>query len=99
NDLKGTLEPLEPDGKYILAKPEGEEIGFYQATTGKIAAGKAYLEVASDVKGFLFNVDDATGIANVEKAAENGPIFNLAGQRLSKVQKGINIVNGKKVLY
>ena len=25
-------------------------------------------------------------------------IFNLAGQRLSKMQKGINIVNGKKIL-
>jgi hypothetical protein len=99
NDLKGTLEPIEAAGKYILAKPEGEEIGFYQATTGNIAAGKAYLDVASDIKGFLFSEDGATGIANVEKAAENGPIYNLAGQRLSKVQKGINIVNGKKVLY
>ena len=99
NDLKGTLEPIEADGKYILAKPEGEEIGFYQATTGNIAAGKAYLDVASDIKGFLFSEDGATGIANVEKAAENGPIYNIAGQRLSKVQKGINIVNGKKVLY
>ena len=28
----------------------------------------------------------------------NGAIYNLAGQRLSKMQKGINIVNGKKVL-
>jgi len=99
NDLKGTLEPIEAAGKYILAKPEGEEIGFYQATTGNIAVGKAYLDVASDIKGFLFSEDGATGIANVEKAAENGPIYNLAGQRLSKVQKGINIVNGKKVLY
>ena len=25
-------------------------------------------------------------------------IFNLAGQRLGKMQKGINIVNGKKVI-
>ena len=28
-----------------------------------------------------------------------GEIYNLSGQRLSKVQKGINIINGKKVLY
>ena len=26
-------------------------------------------------------------------------IYNLAGQRVSKMQKGINIVNGKKVLF
>jgi hypothetical protein len=25
-------------------------------------------------------------------------IFNLAGQRIQKMQKGINIVNGKKVV-
>ena len=28
----------------------------------------------------------------------DGAIYNLAGQCLSKMQKGINIVNGKKVL-
>ena len=25
-------------------------------------------------------------------------IYNLAGQRLNKVQKGVNIINGKKTL-
>jgi hypothetical protein len=25
-------------------------------------------------------------------------IYNLAGQRMSKMQKGINVVNGKKIL-
>ena len=101
NVLKGTLEPIEAAGKYILAKPEGEVIGFYLAETGTIAAGKAYLEYdgSSDIKGFRFNFDDATGIANVEKNVEkNGLIYNVAGQRLNKMQKGINIVNGKKIL-
>ncbi len=99
NDLKGAAESIEAAGKYILAKPEGEPAGFYKATTGTIKAGKAYLEVASDVKAFIFGADDATGINAVEKANENGPIYNIAGQRLNKMQKGINIVNGKKVLF
>ena len=98
NDLQGTLEPIEAVGKYVLAQPQGEEIGFYEATSGTIKAGKAYLEVESGVKAFLFTGDDATGIANIEKNVENGLIYNVAGQRLSKMQKGINIVNGKKVL-
>ena len=103
NVLKGTLEPIEAAGKYVLAKPEGEEIAFYQAESGKIAAGKAYLELpaGTDVKAFyfLFPGEDPTGIANVEKVqVENGAIYNVAGQRLQKMQKGINIVNGKKVL-
>ena len=28
-----------------------------------------------------------------------GAVYNLAGQRLQKMQKGINIVNGKKILF
>ncbi|MBR1755197.1 MAG: chitobiase/beta-hexosaminidase C-terminal domain-containing protein [Bacteroidaceae bacterium] len=66
------------------------------------------------VKAFnvVFN-DNATGIGSIDRSAEgrfdtskNGQltednekvIFNLVGQRLQKLQKGVNIVNGKKVL-
>ena len=41
--------------------------------------------------------DDPTGIENVNVNV-NESIYNLAGQRLGKAQKGINIINGKKVL-
>jgi len=99
NDLKGTAEDIEAAGKYILAKPESEPVGFYQATTGVIKAGKAYLESASGVKAFYFTGDDATGIASpIGETEERTAIYNLAGQRIQKMQKGINIVNGKKIL-
>ena len=100
NDLKGTAEGIEADGNmYILAQPEGEEVAFYRATPGTtITRGKAYLEDASGVKAFLFDEDGATGIAEVETTVENGAIYNVAGQRLQKMQKGINIVGNKKVL-
>lgn len=42
-----------------------------------------------------------TGITNVNtKGAKSGRtmIYNIAGQRLSKPQRGINIINGKKVI-
>ena len=99
NVLKGTAEEIDATGKYILAKPQEEPVGFYLANGGKIAAGRAYLEVpeGTEIKAFFFTGDDATGIANVEKTVENGAIYNLAGQRISKMQKGINIVNGKKI--
>ncbi|MBQ6226840.1 MAG: hypothetical protein IJJ73_11135 [Bacteroidaceae bacterium] len=96
NDLKGTAEDIEAAGKYVLTQPEGKVIGFYLADQGTIKAGKAYLEGASGIKAFLFN-DEATGISNVN-VNENGAIYNLAGQRLNKMHKGINIINGKKVL-
>ena len=65
NDLKGTEAATEADGSmYILAQPEGEEVGFYLAT-GTIPAGKAYIQSASGVKAFYFDGDNATGINEV----------------------------------
>lgn len=73
---------------------------------GIIFAGKAYIDAddvpeLSSVKAFTFVfVDPATGITETRTATreEVEGIFNLAGQRLGKMQKGINIVNGKKLL-
>ena len=104
NALKGTDSATEADGTmYVLAKPEGKEVGFYLAKEGTtIAAGKAYYQPTSPqgVKAFYFSAGDATGIeetlSNSTLKGEN--IYNLAGQRVSKMQKGINIVNGKKIL-
>ena len=101
NDLKGTDADTEANGTmYILAKPEGEEVGFYKAE-GTIPAGKAYYQSSSNVKVFYFDfAGDATGIENLNNQNTlNTPIYNLAGQRVNKMQKGINIVNGKKVLF
>ena len=99
NVLKGAAEDVEAAGKYILAKPDGEPVGFYKATIGTIKAGKAYLESGSGVKVFYFVGDESTGIAGIlEGQKVQGAVYNLAGQRLSKMQKGINIVNGKKIL-
>ena len=66
-----------------------------------IAAGKGYLEfVGSPVKLFLFEGGDATGIEAIdnEQLTNDNKIYNLAGQRLQKIQRGMNIINGKKVL-
>lgn len=42
---------------------------------------------------------EATGINSVESNINNSnAIYNLAGQRLQKLQKGLNIVGGKKVV-
>ena len=104
NDLRGTLEAIDATGKYVLAQPEGEQVGFYQAHGGTIPAGKAYLEDASGVKAFFFGSPSGTTGINEELRSmteapnEGSAIYNLAGQRLQKMQRGINIVNGKKYL-
>ena len=98
---------------FVLSKHSGDNfLGFYTFTTSNpqgrlIEAGKAYLQIATDqvnigggIKGFsLVFDDDPTGI-NLTPTLSEGEeaIYNVAGQRLNKVQKGINIVNGKKVM-
>ena len=100
NDLKGAAADTEADGTmYILAKVE-DKVGFYKANEGTtIKAGKAYYQSGSDVKAFFFGGDDATGIETLSNSPLKGEnIYNVAGQKLTKMQKGINIVNGKKML-
>ena len=109
NDLKGSDGNVDGGANiYALAKltPEGETepvVGFYPTGNYKIPEGKAYLkDNSSSVKGFTFVFDDeATAI---EETLSNSPlkgenIYNVAGQRIQKMQKGINIVNGKKILF
>ena len=104
NDLLGTAVALTATGsEYVLANVGGVA-GLYQALTGTaIPAGKAYViyEGSSEVKGFAFNFNDgATAIQIIENGRQTAgsAIYNLAGQRLQKAQKGVNIVGGKKVL-
>ena len=42
-------------------------------------------------------ISDATRLNNNEQITKNKLIYNLQGQRLRSLQKGLNIVNGKKV--
>ena len=95
---------------YRLTMHGGSTLGFYWgAASGaafKLTANKAYLAVptGAPVKEFIslpgFE-DDVDAINSLTPALSEGEgaIYNLAGQRLQKMQKGINIVNGKKVLY
>ena len=89
---------------YILNKVN-DGVGFYKAGSyTTLGAHKAYIPAAvgGNVKGFTIDFDDdATGISLMEDGRsqmEDGVIYNVAGQRISKMQKGINIVNGKKIL-
>ena len=41
-------------------------------------------------------METATGIRGVEAAETDVPVYNMAGQRVSKHSKGIVIKNGKK---
>ena len=101
NNLKGTDADTAADGTMYILSKQGDVVGFYKAT-GTIAAGKAYFQNTSGVKAFYFDgEDDATSIneeLRMKNEESSDSIYNLAGPRINKAQKGINIVNGKKVL-
>ncbi len=70
-------------------------------STASIKGFRAYFDVptASEVKALSFDGEDATAIQTIDgQHASDDAIYNVAGQRIQKMQKGINIINGKKVL-
>ena len=101
--VAAATEDIVADGtQFILAKAS-DGIGFYRATEGTIiAAGKGYLSIGGGAaKAFYpFEGDGTTGISQLASSLSHnrGEIYNLAGQRLSKMQKGIFIQNGKKLM-
>ena len=107
NLLKGTNVPANVEEKaYVLAMPEGENVGFYAAklTNNKFLnnANKAYLPasaVPAAARFISFDFGTETAIENIEGAeAENAVVYDLSGRRVQKAQKGVFIVNGKVVI-
>ncbi|MGN1260468.1 MAG: chitobiase/beta-hexosaminidase C-terminal domain-containing protein, partial [Alloprevotella sp.] len=84
-------------------------VGFYWMVADGAAftngAHKAYLKIEKSefastqpVRGFAFK-GTTTGVESVE-SSNNAPqaIYDLTGRRVSKAEKGIYIINGKKVI-
>ena len=89
-----------PMGSFIISNNV-----FYNVdsdVTLKAFRGYITVDSGSGVKALTFDFDDdATGISLMEDGRsqmEDGAIYNVAGQRINKMQRGINIVNGKKIL-
>lgn len=80
---------------YVFAtKSQGS--AFYKYS-GTVPAGKAYLEATAGARLDL-DLEDETGIDSIE-LEQSDAIFNLQGNKLEKAEKGISIVNGKKVMF
>lgn len=81
-------------------------LGFYWGAENggvfTVKAGTAYLAVpavpnTASVKGFLLD-GTPTAIEGVEAENKTDVIYNLSGQRVQKAQRGLYIVNGKKLM-
>jgi len=99
--LTGVYTPTEvATGNYVLLrKKDTGHIGFYlvNETLPTIKANTCYLTVpASDATMYSFSRDkDATSINHNPSADDNLPIYDLAGRRVEKIDKGIYIINNK----
>ncbi len=88
---------------YLLSIKDGED-GFFLAEDGStLEAGKAYLRIpsgeATSTQKLRIRFDDnPDAVAPPFAEKEEGIIYNLVGQRLNNLQKGINIRDGKKVI-
>ena len=112
NLLLGSVENTYVEGNaYVLGMIEGK-VGLYKAILNTNAEGgagtthflnnanKAYLPMTNNAgaQALRFNFGETTGIEGViENTNANAVIFDLSGRRVAKMQKGIYIVNGKKV--
>lgn len=78
--------------------------GFVRVANGvTVPDGKGYLQLTGNTAAapvfYSINIGGGTtgiGQVEVEKATENGAIYNLAGQRVATSYKGVVIKNGKK---
>lgn len=100
--LVGTLETMTvPVGAYVMQNQNGKQ-NFFIVAEGlqpTINKNKAYIVTENNARVLTFGVNDETAIEAIEALVENkAEIYDLNGRRLSGLQKGINIVNGKKVL-
>lgn len=82
-----------------------EDSHFFYGTAGftsyTVDPYEAYLHVEGvpeEVQEFLFTTPIATGINGVAQQDGQVRIYDVNGRQINKLQKGINIVNGMKVL-
>ena len=90
--------PVTEAGQYTLTVPEGAiyNLGYNKMSEDLGVSDGAIYNPAYTV---TFTVDPTVGIVNVEVSNAAGQrIYNLQGVKMQKTQRGVNIVNGKKVL-
>lgn len=99
NALVGTLAPHAKEaGDLFLGNNEGV-VGFYDWAGTSLVANRAYIPAAkaAGLRALLFdNTTTGVNAATLNNASQK--VFDLQGRRVEKAQKGLYIVNGKKVV-
>ena len=90
--------------KFIFTK-KNDVVGFYRLSSGTstLGANKCWLEwdvptMGDPAQSIRLRFEDVTDITSVIQTTKAQGIFDLTGRRLAAPQKGVNIINGKKVI-
>lgn len=106
---KAAMAAADADSEFFrLTMHEGTQIGFWwgaaEGAAFDLGANKAYLAVAKDNLGLgsearsgLWFGDNEEALESIEMNAAT-TIYTLNGVKVNELQKGLNIVNGKKVM-
>ena len=96
------------DGAYLQIGgnwySEGETVESETELTAEditVSCDPAYtyeISIENGVITVTFAVDPLVGINGISGDAKNATIYNLQGQRINAAGRGLNVVNGKKVL-
>lgn len=104
-DLKVSDGTVKSDGTNFYGFTTKDGVSGFVRVAKDVAVplGKGYLQLTGNTAAapvfYSINIGGGTtgiGQVEVEKAAENGAIYNLAGQRVATSYKGVVIKNGKK---
>lgn len=106
--LTGTIEtkakPAEAEATiFTLQNNETAGLGLFKYTGNNLQGFRAYgenlLGTNAAAAGLVFDFGSITGIEGVTTDnGEKAEIYDLSGRRVAKAQKGIYIINGKKVI-
>lgn len=104
-DLKVSNGTVKSDGTNFYGFTTKDGVSGFVRVAKDVAVplGKGYLRLTGNTAAapvfYSINIGGGTtgiGQVEVEKATENGAIYNLAGQRVDASYKGVVIKNGKK---
>lgn len=105
--LSADLDETDAAGNMNLVLGADDKL-YHPSETINVGACRGYFKIPAAAVAaapqFVMGFDDGetTGIRTIDITPEgwnNAPvIYNLSGQRLNALQKGVNIVNGKKVV-
>ena len=105
NFVSQALTQSDDNVKFIFTKKNGV-VGFYRLSSDKsstLGANKCWLEwdvptMGDPAQSIRLRFEDVTDITSVTQTTKAQGIYDLTGRRLAAPQKGVNIINGKKVI-